>query len=177
MGARSGGRWPTIAAARRSCSGHATRVHAELAAPTRNRALAEVPDAPDPAKVWATLDLERRRAVIQVLIEEVVILPVARKGRRAGWRRGDSYFDPDSVRITPARLSGWLLTWRGYGGVLHDGGAGGNLEANRRDHGAANIEGNLVRIIDLDPALVTLNGDLPDRQVGRDEGVVIEVIE
>jgi site-specific DNA recombinase len=64
---------------------------------TRGSVLAGVADAPDPAKVWAGLDLSRKRAIVDVLID-VVILP-ARKGRRPGWRAGESYFDPESVEI------------------------------------------------------------------------------
>ena len=75
------------------------KVQAELAATGRHQVLAGVADAPDPAQVWGRLDLDRRRAVIDVLVQ-VAVLP-ARKGRRAGWRPGESYFDPASVRITP----------------------------------------------------------------------------
>jgi site-specific DNA recombinase len=64
---------------------------------TRGSVLAGVADAADPAKVWAGLDLSRKRAIVDVLID-VVILP-ARKGRRPGWRAGETYFDPDSVEI------------------------------------------------------------------------------
>jgi site-specific DNA recombinase len=32
----------------------------------------------------------------------VTILP-ARRGRRPGWRPGESYFDPDTVKIEPKR--------------------------------------------------------------------------
>jgi len=40
---------------------------------------------------WESLTLPRKRAVAQVLIESITILPT-RKGRRA--------FDPDSVAVT-----------------------------------------------------------------------------
>jgi hypothetical protein len=33
---------------------------------------------------------------------DVTILP-AKRGRRAGWRAGESYFDPATVRIDPKR--------------------------------------------------------------------------
>jgi site-specific DNA recombinase len=72
-------------------------ITAALAAMTRGSVLAGVADAADPAKVWAGLDLSRKRAIVDVLID-VVILP-ARKGRRAGWRAGETYFDPASVQI------------------------------------------------------------------------------
>jgi site-specific DNA recombinase len=72
-------------------------ITAQLAAMTRGSVLAGVADAEDPEAVWNGLDLSRKRAIIDVLID-VVILP-ARKGRRAGWRAGETYFDPASVQI------------------------------------------------------------------------------
>jgi hypothetical protein len=74
-------------------------ITAQLAAASRGSVLAGVADAADPAKVWAGLDLSRRRAIVDVLVD-VVILPAAHKGRRAGWRAGETYFDPASVQIT-----------------------------------------------------------------------------
>jgi site-specific DNA recombinase len=74
------------------------QITAQLAAFSRGSVLAGVADAADPAKVWAGLDLSRKRAIVDVLIE-VVILPAAHKGRRAGWRAGETYFDPASVAI------------------------------------------------------------------------------
>src|SRR6266511_4338122 len=72
---------------------------AKGSAASRGSVLAGVADAADPAKVWAGLDLSRKRAIIDVLVD-VVILPAAHKGRRAGWRAGETYFDPASVAIT-----------------------------------------------------------------------------
>jgi hypothetical protein len=63
--------------------------------------LAGVADAPDPTKVWEGLDLSRRRAIVDALAT-VTILP-ARRGRRPGWQPGQSYFDPETVEITPKR--------------------------------------------------------------------------
>jgi site-specific DNA recombinase len=73
-------------------------ITAQLDAANGGSVLAGVADAADPAKVWAGLDLSRKRAIVDVLIE-VVILPAAHKGRRAGWRAGETYFDPSSVAI------------------------------------------------------------------------------
>jgi site-specific DNA recombinase len=73
----------------------------QLAAMSRGSVLAGVADASDPAKVWAGLDLSRRRAIIDTLAT-VTILP-ARRGRRPGWRPGESYFDPTTVRVEPKR--------------------------------------------------------------------------
>jgi site-specific DNA recombinase len=69
-----------------------------LAAMTAGSVLAGVADAPDPPAVFRGLDLSRKRAIVGVLLD-VVILPAA-KGRRPGWRAGESYFDPDTVRVT-----------------------------------------------------------------------------
>jgi site-specific DNA recombinase len=74
------------------------QITAALAASSRGNVLAGVADAPDPAKVWAGLDLSRRRAIVEVLVD-VIILP-AHKGRRPGWRAGETYFDPASVNVT-----------------------------------------------------------------------------
>jgi site-specific DNA recombinase len=73
------------------------QITAQLAAASRGSVLAGVVDAVDPEAVWRGLDLSRRRAIIDVLIE-IVIMPT-RKGRRPGWKPGETYFDPESVRI------------------------------------------------------------------------------
>jgi hypothetical protein len=72
-------------------------ITAALAAMTAGSVLAGVADAPDPARVWKGLDLSRKRAIVDVLVD-VVILP-ARKGRRPGWRAGETYFDPATVEV------------------------------------------------------------------------------
>ena len=72
----------------------------QLAATAAGNVLAGVADHPDPAAVWARLDLDRRRAVVQVLAE-VTILP-ARKDP-TGWRPVRGRFDPATIRITPKR--------------------------------------------------------------------------
>jgi site-specific DNA recombinase len=76
-------------------------ITAQLAAMSRGSVLAGVADAADPAKVWTGLDLSRKRAVVDVLMT-VTILP-AKRGRRPGWRPGDSYFDPATVDLLPKR--------------------------------------------------------------------------
>jgi DNA invertase Pin-like site-specific DNA recombinase len=84
------------------------RITAELAATSRGSVLTgvidDMADAPDPARVWAGLDLSRRRAIIQVVLR-VTILP-ARRGRPPGWQPGEGYFDPRTVRIDPAPPAG-----------------------------------------------------------------------
>jgi site-specific DNA recombinase len=73
------------------------QITAQFAAASHGSVLAGVADAADTTKVWAGLDLSRKRAIIDVLID-VVILP-AHKGRRPGWGPGETYFDPASVQI------------------------------------------------------------------------------
>jgi site-specific DNA recombinase len=76
-------------------------ITAQLAAVSRGSVLAGVADAADPAKVWAGLDLSRKRAVIDVLMTVTILQ--AKRGRRPGWRAGESYFDPTTVELSPKR--------------------------------------------------------------------------
>jgi DNA invertase Pin-like site-specific DNA recombinase len=92
---------PQLQAATASIRTQRERITAELAAASRGSVLAGVADAADPAKVWAGLDLSRRRAIVDTLAT-VTILP-GRKGRRPGWQVGESYFDPATVQVTPKR--------------------------------------------------------------------------
>lgn len=74
------------------------QIGAELAEAGRGSALSGIVDAPDPGAAFLALeDLDRRRAVISALMS-ITILP-ARKGRPSGWRPGQSYFDPETIRI------------------------------------------------------------------------------
>ena len=66
-----------------------------LAASSRGSVLQGVADAADSAKVWEGLDLSRRRAIVDVLLE-VTILRTKRGGAR---RKGETSFDPASVAI------------------------------------------------------------------------------
>jgi site-specific DNA recombinase len=80
-----------------SIRGQREEITRELNAANGGSVLAGVADAEDVEAAWSGLDLSRKRAIIDVLIE-VVILP-AKRGRRPGWRAGESYFDPASVQI------------------------------------------------------------------------------
>ncbi len=53
---------------------------------------------PGTPAVWSTLDLSRRRAIVDTLMTVTVLR--TRRGRPPGWRPGDSYFDPAGVEIT-----------------------------------------------------------------------------
>jgi site-specific DNA recombinase len=94
---------PQLQAATAAIRAQRQKITAQLAAASRGSVLAGVADAPDPAKVWKGLDLSRKRAIIDTLAT-VAILP-ARRGRRPGWRAGESYFDPATVAITPKNPS------------------------------------------------------------------------
>jgi DNA invertase Pin-like site-specific DNA recombinase len=81
--------------------GELGEVERAIAAAARTSPLAGVADAPDPAKVWKGLGLDRRRAVVDTLLHVTILR--ARRGRRPGWRPGEPYFDPASVRVEPRR--------------------------------------------------------------------------
>jgi DNA invertase Pin-like site-specific DNA recombinase len=94
--------YPTMLAGQATIRSAREAITEQLAAAASGSVLADVADAPDPAKVWAGLDRSRKRRIIDVLMA-VTILP-AKRGRPVGWRPGDgSYFDPDTVRIEPKR--------------------------------------------------------------------------
>ncbi len=71
---------------------------ATLAAATRPDPLLDAltPDVPI-RDVWAGLRLDQQRALLD-LLARVTILP-ARGGRPKGWKPGQSYVDPDQIRI------------------------------------------------------------------------------
>src|SRR4051812_26690958 len=67
-------------------------VEAEIAAAAGGSVLAGLPCAPDLVERWAALSVDRRRAIVDELM--TVVIHRAPKGRRKGWRHGESYFDP-----------------------------------------------------------------------------------
>jgi site-specific DNA recombinase len=56
---------------------------------------------PDVADVWPTLDLSRRRAIVDTLM--TVTVHRTRRGRPPGWQPGESYFDPRGVELAWTR--------------------------------------------------------------------------
>lgn len=72
-------------------------VRERMAAAGRGNVLSGVADAPDVAAAWAELHLDRRRAIVDALME--VVVHRTRKGRPSGWKLGESYFDPRTVEI------------------------------------------------------------------------------
>lgn len=73
-------------------------VEAQIAAAGRRSALADLPGAPDLAERWAAFPVDRRRAVVEELM--TLVIHRAPKGRRKGWRPGETYFDPKYVEVT-----------------------------------------------------------------------------
>jgi site-specific DNA recombinase len=53
---------------------------------------------PAAAEVWPTLDLSRRRAIVDTLM--TVTVHRTRRGRPPGWKPGEPYFDPRGVEVT-----------------------------------------------------------------------------
>jgi DNA invertase Pin-like site-specific DNA recombinase len=90
---------PTVQAATAAIRTERETITAELTNMAAGSVLQGVADAPDVAKAWDGLDLSRQREIVRLLM--TVTLKRSRRGRRAGWRPGDSYFDPASVEFTP----------------------------------------------------------------------------
>lgn len=71
-----------------------------IGAATAGTALDGLVGVANVAEMWAELPLDRRRAVVDTLMT-VTLLPAPRRGRPPGWRPGEPYFDPATVRIDP----------------------------------------------------------------------------
>lgn len=76
-------------------------VQRQIADASRGSVLAGIAGAPDVRKVWKSYDLDRKRAIIDYLM--TVTLLRSHRGRRRGWKPGESYFDSDTVQIEPKR--------------------------------------------------------------------------
>lgn len=90
----------TLARRAKALSARMDDVNEQLADAARGSVFEGVVDATDVSAAWGGLDLDRKRAIIDTLMS-VVILRTS-KGRPAGWRPGQSYFNPEST----------LLTWK-----------------------------------------------------------------
>jgi site-specific DNA recombinase len=73
------------------------QVEQQLVAASSTSVLAGIVDAADVWAAWREIDVSRRQAVVDA-IAEVVLLPTAR-GRPKGTKRGDAYFDAESVQL------------------------------------------------------------------------------
>ncbi|MGH3616326.1 MAG: recombinase family protein [Pseudonocardia sp.] len=77
-----------LRAIRENLNARLAQLKERMARPSQDRVLADLPDGPDVAAWWDALDLDRRRAVISLLMT-VVVLPAP---------RGPG-FDPNSIRV------------------------------------------------------------------------------
>jgi site-specific DNA recombinase len=88
---------PQLAAATRTLQTEGETLDTEIDAVTASSPLAGFADAQDVRAAWDAATVGRRKAVVRALME-VTLMPAA-KGRPAGWRPGDGYFDPRFVTI------------------------------------------------------------------------------
>jgi len=86
-----------LAAGMREIRGRLAAIDAQLAASDQPDPLAEFRGQPA-TTVWKSLSLPRQRAVVQTLLAGITILPAGR-GRPAGWRPGQGYFNPNLVQV------------------------------------------------------------------------------
>lgn len=87
-----------VEAASRELHGELADVERRIGEAYQRSVFAGLVGAADVGAVWDGLVLERRRAVVRALM--TVTLLRSRKGRRPGWRPGQTYLDRASVRIT-----------------------------------------------------------------------------
>lgn len=71
---------------------------AEMTAAVRSPVIRELIGMPDIAAAWAARDLVWKRAVLRNLVVVTIHKP-NHKGRPPNWRRGEDYFDYDSIDI------------------------------------------------------------------------------
>lgn len=74
-------------------------VEAEIAAAGQRSVLFGLAGEQDVADRWELLSVDRRRTIVDQML--TVVIHRTAKGRRKGWRPGESYFDPTSIQITP----------------------------------------------------------------------------
>lgn len=75
--------------------GEIRQLEAEIGRKTAGSALAGIADAPDPGEAFARADIDRQRAIIDMLCTVTI------RRARPGHQGGGSYFDPESVVIEP----------------------------------------------------------------------------
>lgn len=90
-----------LAAGTKALNAELEAVRTEIQGAYRGSALAGIADAPDPGAAWLDAPLDRKRAVLDLLLS--VRVKPAKRGRPRGWTPGAPYFDPESV----------VLKWKG----------------------------------------------------------------
>lgn len=89
----------TLTAGSRAITAELESTRQQIADAYAGTALAGVAEAPDPGQAWLRAPLDRKRAVLDLLM--TVTLLKAPRGRPPGWKPGDTYFRPETVRIEP----------------------------------------------------------------------------
>lgn len=74
-----------------------TEIEERIPLTTGSSALVGLIGVSNVEEVWAALDLSRKRVVLDTLM--TVTVKPAPRGRPAGWRQGQAYFDPSSIVI------------------------------------------------------------------------------
>src|SRR5829696_6300400 len=129
------------------------------------------PDDPT-GPVWSRLD---RRGLQREQARSVWSRPDRRRAPgygSGGWSCAHPSCTDDGLEAFRREAVG-----RDHGRVFDDAGAGGDLESDRRDHRPPDVYSHAVRVVDLNPPVVALDGDLPDREVGCNEGLAVEVVD
>jgi len=80
-------------------AGELTKIADREAARLSGSAFADLLSVPDPAAFFDASTLDRRRAIVDTLLE--VTIHRGRRGRPPGWRPGEPYADLESVQIRP----------------------------------------------------------------------------
>ncbi|MEY9963196.1 site-specific DNA recombinase [Streptacidiphilus sp. MAP12-16] len=90
-----------LAAGSRKLHAQLDMVQRELAESARVPVLAGLVGVADVRDRWKKLDLSRKRGVVDALM--TITVQPARRGRPTGWRKGEPYFDTETVVIEPKR--------------------------------------------------------------------------
>lgn len=88
----------TVAAMTDEVQAELDGIDAQLSASSAHSPLAGFADAEDVTAAWDSATVGRRKAVVRGLM--TVTLVKAPKGRPAGWKPGEPYFDPEAVKVT-----------------------------------------------------------------------------
>jgi len=86
-----------LAAGTRLLNTDLDRVRADIDAAYSGTMFEGLGSSPDPGAAWLHAPLDRKRAVLDALVR--VTVHKAPAGRPAGWRAGESYFQPETVRL------------------------------------------------------------------------------
>lgn len=86
-----------VRAATERLEGKREKLQAEMDRATRGTGMEDVLNAADPGQMFLDAPLDRQRAIARALVVPVVY--PAGRGRPAGWKPGEPYFDPSRVEF------------------------------------------------------------------------------